>query len=428
MLMHSFKVLILALAVIVGALTPTGLAGPTEDSRHSSSGATVITDWNVIAERTIFTENSTPIPASNLYLGLVSVAVFDAVVAIKGGFEPYTPQPAAHRRASTRVAAATAAYIVLQYYFPTSADALQNDYLETLSGERRNSKALARGVAAGTAAATSLLRSRQNDGVGAPITFDVPPAPGVWRPTTPGTSFAVPWLGFVKPLALESQTQFDLPDPQPLESEAYAADFEETKNYGAATDSKRTEEQTAIATFFSANVVSQYQAAMRDQIDRRDLDIVDSARAFALLNTAAADTAISCWRAKYDHPTWRPITAIREADTDGNEATVADPDWTPLGMTPPYSEFSSGHACVTGASSNTFSYLFGAETLDLTLPSLTDPPTASRHYDSADQLDEDAINARVWLGIHFRSSMGFANQLGHDVSDWTIANFFQPTS
>jgi hypothetical protein len=427
MLRTTSTVPALALAAIVGVLTPAALVEPVEESRHSDSSASVITDWNSIAERTIFAENATPVPASSLYFGFVSIAMYDAVVAIEGRYQPYLPQPPAYRRASSRVAAATAAYLVLQYFFPTSGEKLQADYLKVLSAERRRSKALVGGFAAGAASATGLLRARQNDGIGAPKTFDRPPTPGVWRPTTPGTSFAVPWLGFVKPLTLESQTQFELPAPNPLNSSTYAADFEETRTLGALEGSTRTKEQTAIALFFSANVNAQYQAAMRDQVTRRDLGIVEGARAFALLNTATADTLISCWRAKYDTPTWRPITAIREADTDGNDATAADPDWSPLGMTPPYPEYSSGHACYTGAAANTFSYLFGPRDMNLTLPSLTEPPT-TRHYDTSAQLDRDTMNARVWLGLHWRPSMSLANQLGHDVSDWVIEHAFRPAA
>jgi hypothetical protein len=427
MLTTSFPVPAVALAAVVGILSPVVPAEQDAQSHHPSSAASVITDWNAIAERTIFAENATPVPSSSLYFGFVSIAMYDAVVAIEGGYEPYSPQPPAYHRASSRVAAATAAFLVLRYFFPASAGKLRADYLAVLSGELRRSRALAGGVAAGAAAAVSLIRARQNDGIGDPsITFSVPPAPGVWRPTAPGTSFAVPWLGFVRPLTLESQKQFDLPNPNPLDSAAYAADFEETRTYGAAEGSARTKEQTELALFFSANVSAQYQAAMRDQVTRRGLGIVESARAFALLNTAAADTLISCWRAKYDTPTWRPITAIREADTDGNPATVADPTWTPLGTTPPYPEYASGHACYTGAASNTFGYLFGPVDMNLTLPSLTEPAT-TRHYDSAAQLDRDTMNARIWLGLHWRPSMSLANQLGHDVSHWVIGHAFRPT-
>lgn len=419
----------IALAATVGLLAPAALAEPVEQSHSSRSSASVITDWNAIAERTIYAENAIPIPSSSLYFGFVSIAMYDAVIAIEGGYTTYTPQPAAHRRASSRVAAATAAYLVLSYFFPASAPTLQEDYLRALSGERRKSRALAGGVAAGAAAASGILRSRQNDGIGDPdILFSTAPAPGVWRPTAPQTAFAVPWLGFVRPLVIESATQFEQPAPNPLDSAAYAAEFEETRTHGSAEGTpglERTAEETATARFFSVNVSAQYQAGMRDQVTRRGLGIVESARAFAILNTSVADTLISCWRAKYDFPTWRPVTAIREADTDGNDATVADATWSPLGAVPPYPEFSSGHACYTGAASNTFDHLFGDGDLDLILPSLTDPAT-TREYDTAQKLDEDTMNARIWLGLHFRSSMTGANQLGHSVSDWVIEHSFQP--
>ncbi|MBG6239706.1 hypothetical protein IWX78_002696 [Mycetocola sp. CAN_C7] len=287
-------------------------------------------------------------------------------------------------------------------------------------------KALARGILAGASAAASLIRSRHEDGLNAPVTFDVEPAVGVWRPTPDAfLPFAVPWLGFVRPLALESATQFELPEPYPLDSEAYAADFAEVKAYGSLTGSARNDVQTEIARFFSANPVPQYHAAMRDAVTRRGLNIVDSARAFALLGTSTADALITCWRAKFDVPTWRPITAIREADTDGNDATVADPTWTPMVQTPPYSDYASGHACVTGSTSNVFGYLFGEDSLDIDIPALV-ASTTTRHYDSTDAWDQDAMDARVWLGLHVRASMGFANEVAHKASDWVISTQFRP--
>ena len=173
----------------------------------------MITEWDAIASRTIFTENATPAPSSNLYFGYVSIAVYDAVVAIEGEYEPYNPQPRAHRHASPEVAAATAAYLVLKHHFPASADNLDADYQDYLSGVR-NGVGRVQGIRVGTAAAQSLIQSREGDGLNAPITFDVEPAPGIWRPTPDAfLPFAVPWLGFVRPFALESATQFDLPAP-----------------------------------------------------------------------------------------------------------------------------------------------------------------------------------------------------------------------
>jgi hypothetical protein len=171
--------------------------------------------------------------------------------------------------------------------------------------------------------------------------------------------------------------------------------------------------------------VLQYQVALRDQVTRRGLDIVESSRAFALFNAAGADALIACWRAKYDFAYWRPITAIRMADTDGNDATAPQVDWTPLAQTPPYPEYPSGHACFTGALSNTLEYLFGPEAIDLNVSSSV--TGTSRHYDTAAALDEETMNARIWLGFHFRRAMTDANRLGHDVSSYGITHFFQPT-
>jgi hypothetical protein len=425
MLFRSRRALILAIVAATGVLAPAAAIVPAVAHPHYATDPAVITQWDEIANRTIFAENATPAPASNLYFGYVSIAVYDAVVAIEGGYEPYNPQPRAHRHASAEVAAATAAHHVLSYYFPTSADNLDADYQAYLSGVR-GGVGRVQGIRVGTAAAESLIQSRADDGRNAAIAFTVQPAPGIWRPTPDAFApFAVPWLGFVRPFALESAKQFDVPAPPPLDSEAYATDFNEVKDYGSLTSTVRNEQQTEIAQFFSANPVPQYHAVLRDAVTRRGFDIVESARAFAMLGASTADALISCWRAKFEVPTWRPITAIREADTDGNDATVADPNWTPMVQTPPYPDFASGHASVTGSTSNVFGYLFGENSLDIDIPALV-AGTTTRHYDSTDAWDQDAMDARVWLGLHVRFSMGFANENAHKVSDVTIATLFQP--
>lgn len=421
------RALILATVATVGVLTPS-VAGATAGTHpHDADDPAVITQWDAIANRTIFAENATPAPSSNLYFGYVSIAVYDAVVAIEGEYEPYNPQPRAHRHASSEVAAATAAHLVLRHYFSASAANLDADYQTYLSGVR-NGVGRVQGIRVGTAAAESLIQSRADDGRNASIEFNVPPAPGIWRPTPEAfAEFAVPWLGFVRPFALASAQEFDLPEPPLLESEEYATDFNEVKDYGSLTSTVRDEHQTEIARFFSANPVPQYHAALRDAVTRRGFDIVDSARAFALLGTSTADALITAWRAKFEFPTWRPITAIREADTDGNDATVADPTWTPMVPTPPYPDYASGHASVTGSTSNVFGYLFGEDSLDIDIPALV-AGTTTRHYDSTDVWDQDAMDARVWLGLHVRFSMGFANETAHKVSDHVISTLFQPVT
>ena len=206
---------------------------------------------------------------------------------------------------------------------------------------------------------------------------------------------------------------------------AYAQDFAEVKAYGAAEGSSRSDRQTETALFWTDNAVAQYQVAMRDQVTERGLSILDSSRAFALLGTATADSLIACWRAKYDYAFWRPITAIRLADTDGNDATEVDDGLDPADSQSALPDYTSGHACVSGAASDTFSYLFGANTLDLDVSSAITGTT--RHYERAAALDRQTMNARIWLGIHFRKAMTDGNQLAHDVSEWSLTHYFQPT-
>ncbi|TCO23290.1 hypothetical protein EV652_109115 [Kribbella steppae] len=412
-------------AVTVAGLLTSAVAVPSSQAtgtRHADPA--VITTWNAIAERTIFAENATPIPASGLYFGFVSIAVYDAVVAIEGRYRPYLQQPKVRAKASTEAAAATAAYRVLSNYFPASAQNLADDYAESLD-DIPDGTAKTRGQQVGATAAASLIAARLNDGRGAPITLNVTPAPGVWRPTPELLApMAVPWLGFVRPLALKAPTQVRLPGPDPITSKAYARDFAEVKAKGALEDSTRTPAQTQTALFWNANSVAQYQASLRTEVTQRGFDIVRSARAFALLGTSTADALIGCWRSKYDYAYWRPITGIRLADTDGNRATKPDPTWSPLVATPPYPDYVSGHACVTGAASETFGRLFGARSINVDVSSTVTSTT--RHFRTAAALDAETKNARIWLGLHFRQAMDDGNYLGHRVATWTARHEFLP--
>ena len=415
-------------AVIVAACVVATLAVPSTANATPpvARDATVIAEWNAIAQRTIFTENVTPVPASPLYFGFVSLAMYDAVVAVEGGYEPYAALPAPKKHASSSVAAATAAHGVLRHFFPASADALDADYEATLA-DVPNGVAKVHGIRVGDDAAAAMIAARQDDGRGATVAQPGGLEPGEWRPTPPGFGLmAVPWLGFVTPLVIDSPTQIPVPGPDELDSDEYAQDVLEVQQYGSSEDSLRTPDQTETAHFWNANAVAQYQVALRDQVTRRGLDIVDSARVFALTNASTADAVISCWRAKYDFALWRPITAIHLADTDGNDATEADAEWAPLAVTPPYPDYTSGHACVTGATSAALGHLFGSDAIDLRVPSLGAAP--ERHFATADALNEETMNARIWLGFHFRTAMTDGNQLGHEITDYANANFFRSTT
>jgi hypothetical protein len=420
-------ILVRATVVVVAALllaTPASLASSAQAVPRVARDPAVITTWDAIAVRTIVVEGLKPPQVAQLYLGFVSAAIYNAVVTIDGQFEPYTTQPRAHAHASPEAAAATAAYQVLSVYFPASADALTADYQASLA-RIPNGVGKVHGIRVGEAAAAAIVRLREGDGRDADITLDVAPGPGVWRPTPPAFApMLAPWLGFVRPLLLASPTQLPLAGPDPLTSAAYTQDFNEVKAVGAAASATRTPAQTETARFWSDNLVVQYQAAFRDLATRHRLDIDHSARMFAILNMTGADALIACWRGKYDFAFWRPSTAIQLADTDGNPATTADPTWTPLVADPPYPEYPSGHACLTGATANGLAYLLGAQNIDLVVSSAVTGTT--RHYATEQALDRETMNARIWLGIHFRKAMVDGNRLGHRVSRWALRHYFQP--
>ncbi len=273
---------------------------------------------------------------------------------------------------------AAAAHRVLVHYFPASTAALDADYAAFLAGVPAGS-ARTRGQQVGEASAAAIIAVRDSDGRNAPVTLDVTPAPGVWRPTPPAFApMLVAWLAFVNPLSLRSTAQIGLSGPGELTSATYGKEWQEVNAYGAKTGSSRTPAQTETALFWNANSVGQYQVALADRLNRRPVGIVQGARAFALLGVGTADSLITCWGAKYHHASWRPITAIQLADTDGDPATTADPTWEPLVPTPPYPEYASGHACITGAATIVFGYLFGQRSIDMNIVSSVTGTT--RHF------------------------------------------------
>ena len=397
--------------------------------------AGVIVEWNRITERTL-AENAQPIPTSMVFYGFTALAMYDAVVAIEGRFEPWSELPRAHAHASPEVAAATAAYKVLSHYFPNSAAALTADYQAALAAIP-NGVGNVHGIRVGEDAAAALIARRADDGINAavPQPQDEPFAPGEWRPTPPGfVPMVGTWLGFVDPLLIPSPTHFHLDGPPALDSAEYAADFAEVRDFGAAASVgafvlQRTPEQTATALFHTVAPQFQHIEAIRDQITDRDLDIVDSARTLAVFTGSLADVSIACWRAKYDFKFWRPVTAIALADTDGNPATEVVPGWAALRNTAPYPDYTSGHACFTGSVSGSLDNLFGTEPLSpaYTMPSYV-AGVAERAYTTTDALDIETMNARIWNGFHFRSAMTDGNALGHAVANFVVANHFQPTN
>jgi hypothetical protein len=383
----------------------------------------VINDWSETAVAVVSGDAKRPGAEQALWYGFMNAAVYNAVVGIEGRYTEYKWHARGPRHASSEAAAAAAAHRILLTYFPASGARVDAAYTASLA-KIPDGRAQDEGVAFGERAAARIVQLRENDGRGAPITFDKPPAPGVWRPTPPANAPMVdPWLAKVRPMLLDSSDRFRPGPPPKPTSKTYTRDFNEVKAMGARTGSSRTDAQTDTARFFSDVLPVQFQAALRGYVQRHGPDIVDAARLFAATGTATADAQITAWSAKLTYGQWRPITAIQLADTDGNPATTPDPSWLPFIDTPAYPDCMSGHCTFDGAAMAVLSRLTGGD-IDLRISSAVTGTT--RTYASARDYNQDVIDARVWDGIHFRTSDIVGNRAGTHVGDFALDHYFEP--
>ena len=419
--------LLVAAAALLLALAPAARA-------QSTSNA--VTDWNAIAASAAAGQ---PAHVQPLSLAMVQGAVYDAVNAIDGGHRPYIAAPAADPSDSKPAAAATAAYRTLVGVFPTQQATLQALYAASLAGVP-DGPAKTGGVEVGEASAATMLATRANDGRGGPFTFVFGTAPGVWRPTPPNFGLdPAPWVGNVRPFLVPSAEMLRTDGPNALTSAAYADDLNEVKQLGSLTSTSRTADQTAAAIFWQDSGPAIWNRVFRALAASRGLDIVDSARMFAMTNLAAADGSIGCWNDKYYWSFWRPITAIREAAADGNPATTADPTWLPLFdpsvlvsgpslVTPGFPDHPSGHTCISGATVHALNAFFGTDKVPFTAHSnkCSPAPCPPRSFDRFSRALKEIIGARIWSGIHFRTADVQGAVLGKKVAHHLRKHYFQP--
>ncbi|WP_240363533.1 vanadium-dependent haloperoxidase [Streptomyces sp. S1A1-7] len=412
----------IALVTVTAAASP-----PAVDTRTAADPAAVVREWNAIATDTIKTSlGPRPSGQAAIWEGFVSVAVYNAVVGIEGRYALYEWRERGPAKASSAAAAATAAHDVLLTYFPAFKGRLDTAYADSLAalpaGQARD-----RGVDYGKRAAARIIELREGDGRFADVPFTASPAPGVWRPTPPAFQpFIDTWLARLRPLLLASPQQFRPEGPPALSSSRYAEDVQEVKVMGAKTGSGRSAQQTETALFFSGNLVEQVQTAVRDHAARHRLGIAETARLFAAVNASATDAVVTAWDAKLHYGTWRPITAIRLADTDGNPATTADPAWEPLLLTPPHPDYVAGHTTVAAAVARALTGVLGTSRIDLYVPS--DVTGTTRFYGSADVLNRDVVDARVWGGVHSRTADVDGCRAGTHVAAWALDHYFQPVA
>jgi PAP2 superfamily len=420
------------LAMFLGVAALCGVIAPTP------ARADTVTDWNAYASTAIVATAGQPPPVAVLSFAMVQGAVYDAVNAIDRGHRPYLAKPPADPSDSKDAAAATAAFRVLVALFPAQQSTLQPLYDTSLAAVVDTPPgAKAGGIAAGEAAAAAMLSARANDGRFGPFTPVIGTTPGAWRPTPP--LFAqdpAPWVGNVRAFVVPDVETLRSRGPNALTSRAYARDFNEIKAIGSLHSTTRTPDETSAAIFWQDHLFGLWNRTFRTLAASRHLDIVDSARLFASENLAAADAAIGCWNDKYHWNSWRPITAIREAASDGNPATKADPTWTPLFdpstpvatppalVTPPFPEHPSGHNCAAGAIVRTLQGFFGTDKVAFSVSSNKSGTTRTFNRFS-DALKEN-INARVWAGIHFRTADVQGALLGKKVARYLHKHYLQP--
>jgi hypothetical protein len=417
---------IVALTVISIVASTILVALPGSPAAAVSADPGVIGDWNEVAVATIVTDAGKASVEAFMWFAYEQAAVYNAVVGITRRYELYRWNSLGPRWASPEAAAVTAAHDILMEYFPASeprlSDALNASLDAIPDGDAKDA-----GIEYGARAAHRIIGLRADDGRFGNVPFDESPAPGVWRPTPPTfTPFFGTWLAKLDPFVIKSPSRFRPGPPPGLRSDVYTREFGEVKRMGSADSTARSPGQTKTALFFSDIGIGGFQAGMRDTVTRRDLDISEAARLFAAVDLSIIDAAIAVWDAKLYYAWWRPSTAIQLANTDGNPHTTRDSDWTPLVTNPPYPDYPSGLCGAMAAASRAMAGVLdiGRGRIDINLTSAAAGET--RHYTSKAELLHDAIDARVWSGLHFRTADRVAVGIGTLVARRALANWFQP--
>ena len=441
------------IAVAIGALLGTlGFVGASA-APPATADATAVMQWNLIA---VSTTTGIPVPgipgpaggappASQINMGMVQGAVYDAVNAITPKHHrPYLLKKRFANTASDDAAVATAAYLVLKNIVQTVPQSIPFPNRETLLATLASQYEAAvnaipdslfkdQGIAAGTAAAQAMIDARKNDGRFGPSQLVPNPNPGFFDPVAPsGTTVLdpTPWVGGVKPFLMRSSSQFRSAGPLALNSAAYAAEVNEVKALGGdgvVTPSARTATQTYIAKWWQSNPMASWNDVARQLITKSDLDISDAARLLATENLAAADAAINTWNDKYHFSFWRPFQAIRRAADDGNSATSPDLTWTPL-ISAPYPENTSGHLGLDSSHTTVLRMFFGdvpAGGYQITSAFVNPGGPATRTFTGFSQAVDEIVEARIWAGLHFRTADVQAVQLGTNVANYAAANYFE---
>jgi len=389
----------------------------------------IVLEWNATLLDAIRIAKTPPPPASR-HMAIVQTAVFDAVNAIDQTYKPYFYHGLGPRGASLEAAAAQAAHDALAALYPAQKAMFDSLLADDLAGIA-NGPAKIQGIQVGQKAAKEILKARADDGSSTIVAYAPGAGPGVWVPTPSGfLPSAFPQWPSVTPFAMTSGSQFRPGGPPALGSPEYAASFNEVKELGAVNSLTRTADQTEIAEFWADGVGTETPPGHWNSIAQtvalaQGTTLVQNARLFALLDIAVADAAIAAWDAKYVYNFWRPVTAIRGADSDGNPDTVQDANWTPLLATPNFPSYTSGHSTFSSASAAVLARFFGTDNISFTTGS-DFLPGVTRSFASFSAAAAEAGQSRIYGGIHYQFDNVDALHAGNALGNYVADHFLNP--
>jgi hypothetical protein len=392
----------------------------------ASSRANVITDWDEKAVAIVSPIGPMGVVqgvyTAQRFMGMVHAAMFDAVNSIEPRYRPYLAQLPADPTTSKEAAAAAAAAAVLATIDQKTASEVKvalATYLVSIPDGLPKSD----GIKLGEAVAARILEARANDGHDALDDYRPRTAPGVYVPT-PITAASM-WPN-VKPFAMVKPSQFRPNPPISLGSKEWATDFNELKDYGGKTSAKRTAEQTETARFWLMVGPPAYHPFVRQLVTAKQMSVSDSARFMALAAVGLNDALIAVFDAKYHYNFWRPITAIRNGDIDGNPATDREATWQPIDNTPMHPEYPCAHCILSGSVAGIVKAVLGTEDIpEIAITSPTAPGVVHR-WTNMTTFTEEVANARIWAGFHYRFSTRVGTDMGLQIGEYVVKNVMQP--
>ena len=380
----------------------------------------VVTEWNQKAGASVLEAKIYPFAATRV-MAIVHTSMFDAINSIEGRYTPYKFRVSAPAGSSPEAAGVAAAHATLVALFPEQKAALDAAYAASLA-QIPDGPGKVAGITVGEEVAAKVLAWRASDGSDAANTYRPVTTPGTYITTT--LSIGTQW-GSVTPWTMERGSQFHPAPPPALSSAEWAADYNEIKEIGGKKSARRASEQTEIARFWTITGPQSFDPIVRQLATTPGRSLSQNARLFALVEMAVADSYIAVFEAKYSFNFWRPVTAIRNGDIDGNDATARDPGWEPLIDTPLHPEYPCAHCINSGAARAVLESEFGTGANPLTMTSPTAPGAVHKWGSIAEYAEEVSV-ARIYGGIHYRNSTVVGKAMGRKIGDLAVQNYLKP--